>query len=118
MIGQRAMRFLTLENAMKWLCGLLAMTALGLTAAGDEKAKPVALTPKEIAEGWITLFDGETTFGWKIDGEAKVKDAVLILGGEKATKAQTAVHFVTETADFEFDVQWNGTAPPTIHIPY
>jgi len=35
------------------------------TAQGD-KAKPNTLTPKEIADGWILLFDGETTFGWEI----------------------------------------------------
>src|SRR5438552_6915284 len=45
------------------ICLLLAI-ALPCQAQGD-KPKPNTLTPKEIADGWILLFDGETTFGWK-----------------------------------------------------
>ena len=44
---------------------------LAVPVFADEKAKPNTLTPKEIEDGWILLFDGETTFGWKVDGEAK-----------------------------------------------
>jgi hypothetical protein len=63
-------------------------------AVADDK-KPPALTDKEIADGWLLLFDGETTFGWKIDGEAKVKDGVLLLGGgQKPTTATPSVGFV------------------------
>jgi hypothetical protein len=39
------------------------------------------LTPKEIADGWIMLFDGETTFGWSVEGKAEVADGMLVLGG-------------------------------------
>lgn len=62
---------------------LLSAAALLLAAApalADDK-RPPALTEKEVADGWLMLFDGETTFGWKIDGDAKVKDGVLLLGG-------------------------------------
>jgi hypothetical protein len=47
-----------------------------------------ALTPEEIAEGWILLFDGETTFGWKTDGDVTVKDGALHVGGEKPGSAE------------------------------
>jgi Domain of Unknown Function (DUF1080) len=53
-------------------------------AFAEDKPKPNTLTPKEIAEGWILLFDGETTFGWTAEGEAKVKDGILTVGGDKA----------------------------------
>ena len=33
-------------------------------------AQPNTLTPDELAEGWIRLFDGETLFGWKAASEA------------------------------------------------
>jgi hypothetical protein len=38
------------------------------------------LTPKEIADGWLMLFDGETTWGWTAEGSAKwrVENGVLI----------------------------------------
>ena len=43
---------------------LLLALALPCQAQG-EKPKPNTLTAKEIAEGWILLYDGETPFGWK-----------------------------------------------------
>ena len=47
--------------------------AAGLTcgpAAADEK-KPNTLTDEEKRLGVLLLFDGETTFGWQVEGEAK-----------------------------------------------
>jgi hypothetical protein len=51
-------------------------------ALAADAPKPNALTPKEIADGWVMLFDGETTFGWVAKGEVKVAGGVLVLGGE------------------------------------
>ncbi len=65
----------------------LLLALLAFPALADEKPKPNTLTPKEIADGWILLFDGETTYGWKVEGEAKVKNGQLILGGDKETIA-------------------------------
>src|SRR5215831_8646096 len=93
---------------MRSLCVLLLMVPVGLVpgAADDEKPKATALTAKEIADGWLMLFDGETTFGWKIDGESKIKDKVLLLGGDKEARAETTSSF----NDFElrFDVHTGG----------
>jgi Domain of Unknown Function (DUF1080) len=79
------------------LATLLAFLALASPAFADDKEKdkpkPNTLTPKEIEEGWILLFDGETTFGWKIDGAAEVKDGVLILGKGKKTVAYPTTGF-------------------------
>ena len=67
---------------------LVLLTGPVAVAYEEEAAKPNTLTSNEIADGWIRLFDGETKFGWKIDGEAKVQDGQLVLGGgAKATKA-------------------------------
>lgn len=73
----------------------LALLAV-LLAAGPAPAadpKPNTLTAKEAAAGWLVLFDGESTFGWKIDGAAEVKDGVLILGNGKKTVAYPAAGF-------------------------
>lgn len=78
------------------VCALLAGPA-----AADDKPKPNTLTPKEAADGWLLLFDGETTFGWKIDGDAKVKDGVLLLGGGKATTAT----FTTRLGSYDLLVE-------------
>jgi Domain of Unknown Function (DUF1080) len=58
-----------------------------------DPAKPNTLTPKEVADGWLLLFDGETTFGWKIDGTAQVKDGTIVVGGDKETTVATTTAF-------------------------
>jgi hypothetical protein len=49
---------------MRFLVALLAMS-VGVFAQTNQ------LTPKEIADGWLLLFDGESTFGWTVEGAAK-----------------------------------------------
>lgn len=86
-------------------CALLTLTTF---AAADDKPKPNTLTANEIADGWLLLFDGQTTFGWKIDGAAEVKDGVLILGKHKKTTAEIPARF---GANYEvtFEYQGKGT---------
>src|SRR5262249_60457657 len=51
--------------AMRQFLCTLALLAIALpTWAADAEPKPNTLTPKEIADGWLLLFDGETMFGW------------------------------------------------------
>jgi len=55
------------------LLSTLVILACTFPAAAQDKAKPNALTPKEIADGWILLFDDKTTVGWTGDnGPPKV----------------------------------------------
>jgi Domain of Unknown Function (DUF1080) len=67
---------------MRTLFGTLGLLlALSGTCHAQQ---PNTLTPKELADGWILLFDGETTFGWGHErgnaGKAlKVTDGVLDL---------------------------------------
>jgi CubicO group peptidase (beta-lactamase class C family) len=67
------------------------------------KAKPASLTPQEIADGWILLFDRETTYGWTIDGESAVKDGALLLGGSKKTTAALTTQFFAGDFKMESD---------------
>lgn len=67
-----------------FIISVLSVLFCPVFATADEKP---LLTEKEITEGWILLFDGGTTFGWKIEGEGSVKDGVLKLGGSKQTVA-------------------------------
>jgi hypothetical protein len=68
------------------------LLAASLFPAADE-TNPNTLTSKEIADGWILLFDGKTTFGWRIDGDATVEKSMLIVGGAKATTAAFTTQF-------------------------
>ncbi len=84
------------------LAAVLALS-LALPCRAAEKTKPNSLTPKEVTDGWLLLFDGETTFGWKLDGEAKVNDGVLLLGGEKPTTANMTMGF---SSDFDLHFEY------------
>lgn len=58
---------------------LLAAAGSPLPGASAQSAAPNTLTPTEVADGWILLFDGETSFGWAPRGDAKweVKDGAV-----------------------------------------
>jgi hypothetical protein len=56
-----------------FLCSLV-FASFALAESEDN-----ALTQKEVEEGWILLWDGETTFGWESHGKAEWKIANGIL---------------------------------------
>ena len=60
--------------------GLLFLTgAIELRADDPTAGAPNKLSAQELADGWILLFDGETTFGWQANSNANwhVADGVL-----------------------------------------
>jgi hypothetical protein len=84
---------------------ILLVVALALTVS-PAAAEPFPPMPAIFIDwGWIHLFDGSTTFGWKIDGEAKVVDGKLVLGGQKPTTAMTTTHFGPHILAFDFQVE-------------
>jgi hypothetical protein len=92
----------------------LASTALLVAlATASDAPKANTLTPKEIAEGWLLLFDGETTFGWEIAGTARVEKRVLILGGDTATTAKPTTQFPMDY-QLSFESDWEGKTPPSL----
>jgi hypothetical protein len=48
------------------------------------------------------LFDGETGFGWKVDGEGSVADGVATLGGTKEAASSTTTAFPDGVLRFDF----------------
>jgi hypothetical protein len=52
------------------------------------------LTPEELADGWIALFDGETMFGWQPGSEANWRvenGAIVVDEGEQGLLCTTCV---------------------------
>jgi hypothetical protein len=86
----------------RFITALLVLAA-GLARAADEP-KPNTLSPGEIADGWILLFDGQSAVGWDIDGESVVKDGWLTLGGTKKTTATPTTTFPAFEAVAEYQV--------------
>lgn len=59
------------RSRLLWAVAMCLSPVIGRAADGSAaEARPNTLTNEEIAEGWILLFDGETTFGWKAAHEA------------------------------------------------
>ncbi len=65
----------------------LSLGVLSVSGSDEPARQPDTVPPHKITEGWISAFDGKTTAGWKIEGEAKVIDGKLVLGGSRPTKA-------------------------------
>ncbi len=95
---------------MRGPLALLPGLLLPVLLAADEPkpiTRPNTLTPKEIEQGMLLLFDGETTLGWKIDGEAKVEEGFLVLGGKKETWARSTLRLpVLRVVNLE--ATWDG----------
>ena len=88
---------------------LLIMIVLhpSLTAAAEEGA-PNRLTPEQIVEGWISLFDGETLFGWTPTSKAnwKVEEgAIAVSEGEQGFLMTNS-----EFGDYELHVEFKAPA--------
>jgi hypothetical protein len=85
------------------LCAALLPLATLLSFAAERT--PNSLSRSEAAEGWIQLFDGETTFGWTPRGDGKwtVQDGAVVFqpgtgGGYFST--------TTEFADFDLHAEF------------
>ncbi len=83
-----------------WVLLALATALAGAASAGE----PKFLTKKEIAGGWIALFDGATTFGWTAIGEAKwqAADGVLSTAGGKHGSIATNTAFADFILRFDY----------------
>ncbi len=89
--------------------GLLAGAAAPLPAA-DER-QPNTLTPREVREGWILLFDGQSAFGWSPRGETQWQ----VLNGEVSPVPGTGKGLLstnTEFGDYRLNAEFwvDGTA--------
>jgi hypothetical protein len=84
-------------------CSLLVLLLAGV--GGPLSAEEAnTLTAEELAEGWILLFDGETTFGWRAESKAdwSVRDGVLRVGAGEPGLLRTTSQF----ADYELKVDF------------
>ena len=78
------------------------------TRAFAQNAAPKAntLSPKEIAEGWLLLFDGDSDFGWNGDGIVKSGDGKLTItsAGTKGASARPSGRLRDFELQFDYSV--------------
>ncbi len=86
---------------LKFICAV----GLFLVASGGAHAAEPKLLPQQLLDdGWISLFDGETQFGWQPTGDAKweVVDGEIRTSGDKAGFLMTT----TEWAEYLLHVEF------------
>src|SRR5262245_48555821 len=94
-VGWKPAHEISIEALMRLTIAVLLL-ALPTVAAAGEKLN--TLSPNEAAEGWLSLFDGETPFGWKVEeGEMTIADGAMHLKGDK----KTFIKFTTPFDAFE-----------------
>ncbi|MBI3667678.1 MAG: DUF1080 domain-containing protein [Acidobacteria bacterium] len=92
---------------MRRILAVLTIVMVG-SAVPVGQGVPNTLTPKEVAEGWLLLWDGETLFGWEPHGEAqwKISGGVLVADSEEGGWLGTTTPF----ADFELQAEFRTAA--------
>lgn len=74
---------------------LLACGLAVFISAAARSAEPNTLTPDELDDGWILLFDGETDFGWQATSQAnwKIADGVISVSSGEMGLLRTTSEF-------------------------
>ena len=99
---------------MRPVLSVLLVLSLSLPCPAEE-ANPNTLTPKEIAEGWILLFDGESAFGWDVASKPAVRKGVLIHdGSDEDVRASTTTVFRNYELKFEYLIEKNAKIPSPV----
>lgn len=83
----------------------LALLLSAPLARGEEHNR---LTPEELAEGWISLFDGETLFGWQPATEANWTVADGAIGVDSGERG--LLNTTSEFADYVLKVDFRAAA--------
>jgi hypothetical protein len=90
----------------------IAIAFISLMTLSYTMAQNNTLTPKEKAEGWVLLFDGKTTDGWrgfKMDGVPKdwsVVDGCLVASGKGGGETSADLITVGQYQDFDLYLEW------------
>src|SRR4029079_13654494 len=93
--------FLRVIRLLKHICAVGVIFAISCCAVGGE---PKLLPQELLDQGWISLFDGETLYGWQPTGDAKweVVDGEIRTSGEKPGFLMTT----TRWADYELHAEF------------
>src|SRR5262245_17492982 len=87
---------------MRWFVLLVALP-LGILRAPASLAGtrpkqaansgPNQLSAEERKKGWVLVYDGKSTSGWKVEGDAVSRDGMLVVGGAKPARISTVAKF-------------------------
>lgn len=96
------------------LPAVVAVLSVSLVSGCSAPSAPAAvssdenqLTPEEIAEGWILLFDGKSLFGWLAGAEAdwKVQNGTIVVSSGDVGLLHTTTQFADYVLQVDFRAQ-------------
>jgi hypothetical protein len=94
-----------LSNVAALLAPLILQISLGFAQAANDSAAPVPpLTQNELNDGWISLFDGKTLYGWRPNSDLNwsVREGAI-----RADRGKPGLLLTTfQLADFEFRCEY------------
>lgn len=99
-------------SASVLLVALVSVLAPGCHATGDSgdvdaRGGPNSLSAAELDAGWMLLFDGESTTGWRGFGQAEMPDGWRVEDGCLACVGSGGDIVTEQTfADFELVLEW------------
>lgn len=92
------------------------------TPVPEQSTSPNTLTPTEQQAGWILLFDGTTTQGWRNYGKPeinpgwKVVDGALTRVGDKAGNIVTVDKYGSFELSLEYNIPRGGNSGVMFHV--
>lgn len=94
---------------LKRILAVAALLSLATLARAEDR--PNTLTPKEISDGWVLLFDGETMWGWKVpEGPVtwSVVDGTIQANGNGESQSISTTSWGDFELKFEVKPELNG----------
>lgn len=85
-------------------CALLFIAPKAEYRTPSQELPTTGLSEKDVSNGWISLFDGKTLYGWKPTTEAdwKVEDRSIVVSSGKRGLLRTTTQFDNYTLKLEF----------------
>lgn len=84
---------------------VLCLVSLVLPRAIDDTSRellPPGITMEKAFAGWIALYDGQTSYGWKTAGNLKIENGIITLGNNSEPTMATNSSF----GSFEFEMEY------------
>jgi hypothetical protein len=96
-----------------------AISLLLVLAATLTAAEPNKLTPEQIADGWISLFDGDTLFAWAPTSDAywKGQEGAIAVSSGKGGFLMTGAEFANYELHVEFRAPATTNSGIFLHTP-
>jgi len=79
---------------MRTFISIAVMLCITTAVLAEDKKETPKLTAKEVTDGWLMLFDGESTYGWEVKDNASVNpNGWLVVAPSQSVNLSTKASF-------------------------